>query len=56
VIVSYVELKKGAEDAFLSEAFDPQNEKAADPFVHGTAAWLLVGLLVIELAGNGRSA
>jgi hypothetical protein len=48
VIVSYVELKKGVQDAFLSEAFDRRTKKAAAPFVHGTAAWLLVGLLVVE--------
>jgi hypothetical protein len=38
VIVSYVELKKGEEDAFFSGGLNSRDEKAAVPFVHGTAA------------------
>jgi len=45
VIVSYVEAKKGVLDAFFSEASNARDEKAAVPFVHGTAAWFEVGLL-----------
>ena len=57
VIVSYVELKKGVEDAFFGEAFHSRDEKAAVPFVHGTAAWFEVGLLGCLIGRErGRSA
>jgi hypothetical protein len=57
VIVSYVDLKKGEEDAFFSERSNSRDEKAAVPFVHGTAAWFVVGLLgCFYWPGTSRSA
>src|SRR5580704_462426 len=63
VIVSYVEAKKGVEDAFFGEGIQPvqlmrlMRRKAAVPFVHGTAAWFVVGLLgCFYRPGTSRSA
>jgi hypothetical protein len=46
VIVSYVEIKKRVLDAFVNEASNARDEKAAVPFLPtGAAAWFVVRLL-----------